>query len=185
VEVKDSEVLRLIRIDEMTGLYNKVYFLDRVRDDMLRSERYGWPLSLLMISVDDFEKIKESYGQIISDNVAVTVADMIRKFARNTDIVGRYDTAKFSLLLPGTAGEGAESIAERLRHRITSHLFSTSTGEPIQVTCSLGLSEFHDSFKDVHDFVTAGETARLLAEGKGGNRWMVAPQPDHSARETP
>lgn len=176
VEVKDSEMLRLIRIDEMTGLYNRVYFLDRVRDDMLRSERYGWPLSLLMLSVDHFEKFRETYGHIIGDSIAAAVADMIRKFARNTDIVGRYDTAKFALLLPGTAGEGAESIAERLHHRITSHLFSNSSGEAIQVTCSVGLSEFQERFEETADFIAAADAALAQAESQGGNRWIVAPK---------
>lgn len=171
VEVKESEVLRLIRIDEMTGLYNRVYFLDRVRDDMLRSERYGWPLSLLILSVDRFDEIRNQYGQIISDNVAVTVAGMIRKFARNTDIVGRVETARFTLLLPGTSGEGAETIAERLHNRITSHLFSTRAGDPIHVTCSLGVAEFQDNYEQVADFVQAAESALLQSESAGGDRW--------------
>lgn len=176
VEVKESEVLRLIRIDEMTGLYNKVYFIERVRDDMLRSERYGWPLSLLVLSIDQFDKIRADYGPIIGDNIAVTVADMVRKFARNTDIVGREDIAKFAILLPGTAGAGAETIAERLHRRITSHLFSTKSGQPIQVTCSLGLSEFDESFADTESFLGAAEAAREAAVLAGGNRWHVAPK---------
>lgn len=153
--LNEAEVIRLLRTDEMTGLYKRGYFLERVRDDILRSERYGWPLSVIVLSLTNFEQLQQSHGKIVSDNVLAELAAMVRKFARNTDIACRFDVTSYALLLPGTSRDGGNTIAERLKNRITSHLFSTPDGRPVQATCAIGVGEYREGMAEAQELLSA------------------------------
>jgi diguanylate cyclase (GGDEF)-like protein len=167
-------MVRMLRTDELTGLCTSFYFEERLRDDMLRSERYGWPLAVLILDLDRFDQVEQKFNRIICDNVVVTIATMLRKFARNTDIVSRIGDTKFALLLPGTGGEGAQTIAERLHQRVSTHLFSTPDGKPLQISCSVGLAEYNSEWTDAADFLAAAEKALSTAQSEGGGRWAAA-----------
>lgn len=182
VQADVGPVLHLLRIDEMTGLFIRPYFLERVRDDMFRAERYGWPVSLVILSIEKLDEIQSRLGQLVRDNLIATTATMIRKFARNTDIACRYGKDQFALLLPGAAADGAATIAERLHHRLTTHLFETPEGRALTIECHLGVAEFHSGMREVTDFLAAAEHALQQAQSTN-DRWRLAPAPSRSAAD--
>src|SRR5262245_11669478 len=94
---REENLLRLMRTDEMTGLYKASYFRERVQEDLRRSQRYGWPLTVALISIDDFPNLRERFGPVKCSSVVATVASMIRKGSRETDLAARVDDACFGL----------------------------------------------------------------------------------------
>lgn len=160
MQLDSAEVLQLFRTDEMTGLFHRAYFLERVREDMLRSERYGWPLAILGLYLENLDKIESLHGKFAADRVLTETASMVRKFARNTDIACRAGACEFALLLPGTTAEGAAKMAERLAQRMATHLFSAPDGQAVDVASSVGAAEFSADVKSADQFLERARLAR-------------------------
>lgn len=169
----DPEVLHIVRLDDMTGLYNREYFLERVHEDRLRSRRYGWPLCVLLLSLDRFDAFRAEHGSLSSDNMLASIASMLRKSARDTDLAARFDDATFALLLPGTWAAGAEVIARRMRDRVSGHLLASEQGDVLQVTCSQGIAEYVPEEKEVDDLVGNARRSLRLAQESGGDCYRV------------
>ena len=173
----DPEFLRVFRIDEMTGLFNRLYFMERVREDMVRSQRYGWAMTLVVLSVDDFETLVETSGRVHADQLLASVGTMIHDFFRDTDIVGRIDDAVFALWLPGTTLCGARTIANRLQDRATGLVLADETGNVIQGTCSLGIVEYDaPRYAEVPDLIEAAYATLAQAKATGPGQVAVAPR---------
>jgi len=114
------ETLELQAItDGLTGLYNHRYFYQRLEEEVRTSARYGAPLSLLMIDLDDFKSYNDEFGHLAGDQVLREIADILRRqLRRNVDIPARYGGEEFAVLLPHTPLAGAQAVGERLMHQL-------------------------------------------------------------------
>lgn len=117
-----SEVEALKRQDTLTGLANRQSLDERIRQEISRWERYRRPLALVLMEMDDFGGVNESYGREVGDELLRNVATILTRSVRATDLVARYGGLEFALLLPETNEMGALIVAERLRMELESQI---------------------------------------------------------------
>jgi len=132
-----AETQRLAAIDPLLGIYNRRQFFQLARAELERAKRHRQPFTVIMLDVDHFKQVNDTYGHLAGDQVLCEVAARCRATLRATDLLGRYGGEEFVILLPGTAGTEAVEVASRLREVIESAPFATDEG-PITVTTSLG-----------------------------------------------
>jgi diguanylate cyclase len=159
--------------DGLTGLFNHRYFYYFLRREFLLSSRNGTDLSCLLLDLDNFKKLNDSYGHQFGDAVLKTVADRIGKTVRETDVVSRYGGEEFAILLPGTDLEGAVVIAEKIRTRIEKQAFPHSN-LAVGVTVSIGVAagRAHNPVKP-QDLLAFADNALYRAKDAGRNRVVV------------
>lgn len=170
----EAELLRLARFDELTGLYNRRYLLDRLAQETLRARRYDSDLCIMMIDVDHFKRINDSYGHLMGDKVLANLAVILNAAIRVTDIAGRYGGEEFCIILTETNLEGGHKVAKRLRERIAARYFSSPDGGSFHVTCSIGLAQFDSQVSDQHALLARADGALYEAKNAGRDRVVLA-----------
>lgn len=164
-----ERIERMAITDGLTGLFNHRYFQERLSSEFSRLGRLSMDLSLLLIDIDYFKKINDTYGHPVGDEVLKAVAETIRKTIRDIDIPARYGGEEFALLLPGTDGDGAVKMAERLRSSILKQRFPFEKGE-ITVTVSIGISTAPADANNKEELIKKADDALYKAKDKGRNR---------------
>lgn len=162
--------------DFLTGLTSRRYFCDLVEAELLRAERYGSPLSILLLDVDHFKQVNDTYGHKTGDAVLRKVADVCRETLREVDIVSRWGGEEFAILLPETPSERAAEVAERLRGALASAQIRLEDGEPIGCTVSIGCASQLSKVHDLDAIIAFADTALYEAKRTGRNRVCVAQQ---------
>jgi diguanylate cyclase (GGDEF)-like protein/PAS domain S-box-containing protein len=152
--------------DDLTGLYNARHFYAQIKSEADRSSRYLRPLSLLMMDVDDFKNYNDSYGHLEGDKVLALLGAMIRKNTRRTDSAYRYGGEEFAVILPETQARYASVIAERLRVKLKNQVFSPVQGEEVQITVSIGISEYTPG-EEILQFIKRADRGMYLAKEQG------------------
>lgn len=153
--------------DGLTLLYNYRFFVRRLHEEFKRAKRYTTDISYLMIDIDDFKNVNDTYGHQKGDIVLQKVARVIKKSVRETDIVARYGGEEFAVLLPHTNKEDALNLAQRIRKSVRNckpDFFS----EDASVTVSVGVSTFpFDGIATVDDLIRRADDHLYQAKGKG------------------
>ncbi|MCK4850380.1 MAG: diguanylate cyclase [Phycisphaerae bacterium] len=134
-----AESQRLSRYDSMTGLFVRRVLEDRLVQACQESDRYGCPLSMAMMDLDNFKEVNDTYGHLSGDYVLEEVGQLIRKNLRSCDIAARYGGDEFAVLLPGTSGHGAQRLVERFRRKVAQHIFAY---EHLKITVSIGVATY-------------------------------------------
>lgn len=155
--------------DDLTQLYNSRYFYSKLEEEINRSVRYGHPLSLLLIDIDDFKILNDRYGHLEGDNVLNMTGKIIKDCLRKTDSAYRYGGEEFTIILPGTGFEAAVNAAERIRKQISSHKFTSSTNQELHITVSVGACRFKPE-EEMKAFVKRADNAMYVAKQEGKNR---------------
>jgi len=138
-----SELQRSAITDSLTGLYNTRFFHELLARETARADRYTTPLALLMIDVDRFKLVNDTYGHVVGNKVLTQIAKTIERTVRNTDFVFRCGGDEFGVVLPGTDLNGAMHAAESILEKVESLDILTSLGYSGPVTVSIGISEYH------------------------------------------
>ena len=156
--------------DDLTGLSNSRYLNDALRRETKRAARSGRPLSLLFLDLDGFKQVNDTHGHQAGSRTLAEAALVIRGCARETDVVARFGGDEFSLILPDTGQDGAMSVANRIRERLSAARFLTSEGLSVHVTASIGVATFPDAAESAEELLRAADTAmyRVKASGKDG-----------------
>lgn len=137
------ELERQATLDELTGLFNRRYFITNANQEIRRSQRYGNPASMMMMDIDHFKNVNDTYGHGTGDIALQQVASTCMKNLRNTDILGRIGGEEFAVFMPETSLENAALVAERLRREIEMMtVLSLEEKTPIPLTISIGVSDF-------------------------------------------
>jgi two-component system cell cycle response regulator len=152
-----EQMKQLAETDPLTETYNRRALSEKLVQEMERANRYGTVLTCLMIDVDNFKKINDTYGHAVGDNVLRQLAGIFRREQRAVDVVARYGGEEFVILLPETAGSGARIFAERILRRVATHDFGEGA-RPVHATISIGIASFPD------DRVSDGESLLKLAD---------------------
>ncbi|MBI3735020.1 diguanylate cyclase [Candidatus Sumerlaeota bacterium] len=156
-------------IDDLTGLYNRRHLRRALISEMMRADRYAIPLSLVMIDLDKFKWVNDTYGHPAGDKVIAQLGHVIRSTTRDTDIAARYGGDEFCVVLTETDVIGAEVFAERLRKKIAAEKFSMSEGVELSCTSSLGVAGYSRAIFDTVGFIKRADKAMLDAKQSGGN----------------
>ncbi|MEW6325614.1 MAG: diguanylate cyclase [Nitrospirota bacterium] len=162
--------------DELTGLFNRRHFIERVQQEFARSKRYHLPLSCLMIDIDNFKMINDRWGHQTGDAVLKELGALLKRSRRTHDLVARYGGEEFIVILCQTDHNGAMQSAEQVRKAIEGHAFSAADGRPLQVTASVGVSSYPaPDVVQPDDLVRVADGALYQAKRTGKNR-VISPQ---------
>jgi diguanylate cyclase (GGDEF)-like protein len=156
--------------DGLTGLYNHAYFLQALRQEVLRSKRHGLKASLLLLDLDDFKRVNDQRGHVEGDRTLMKAAAIIRDAVREIDIAARYGGEEFAVLLPDTTRLGAFVVAERIRTRIQTRFRRKRPA----VTISGGLAIFPDDASTPADLIVQADAGLYCAKAAGKNRILLA-----------
>lgn len=159
--------------DALTGLHNRRYFDERLEVELARAQRSGKPLSLLMVDVDRFKGVNDTYGHLAGDRVLAAVGDVLEATVRTTDLAARFGGEEFCVLLPDTDAEGAAQLAERVRKALASHEMPVEGGV-LRVTASLGVATWGVNGTCRETLIAAADQALYAAKEGGRNQVRVA-----------
>lgn len=172
--LKTEELKKISITDPLTGLLNRRYFQERISEEIERSRRHGLPLSLILLDLDDFKAINDSYGHMAGDEVLQTVARSIRNSVRTIDVAARYGGEEFTVILPQTAKSDATSLAERICVEAGQLEFPYMIqGRPISLTVSLGVATYPEDAENLEDLIRNADAALYEAKAQGKNRVVV------------
>jgi two-component system cell cycle response regulator len=163
-----EEVKSLAIRDGLTGLYNNRHFREVLAHQVELSRRYGWPLSLLFLDIDNFKSINDTWGHPEGDLVLKALANFLQAHVRLADVLCRYGGEEFVVLLPQTSWNQAHRLAERLREGIAATAIGLGHGE-IHITVSIGLSCLTPQLSG-EDLVKAADASLYRAKQSGKNR---------------
>lgn len=160
----------LAQTDPLTQLVNRRALTVRLLTEMERVRRYNAPLSLLLLDLDHFKLVNDTYGHLAGDDVLFGVATLLQRAARTVDTVARYGGEEFVMVLPETGKQGAIAFAERVRERLASHRFAISGRDEIHITGSIGVATYPSpGLESVEDLIRAADSALYRAKGSGRN----------------
>lgn len=164
-------LLELSNTDPLTQLSNRRCLMETLEREIKRSERSGAPVSLVMLDIDHFKQVNDTYGHQQGDTVLKAVADLLRQHLRQYDMAARFGGEEFSLVLPTTDLEQATEVAERLRTRVATIPFKSSL-QNLTLSVSLGVATYpHGTVRTVDDLIREADYA--LYEAKRGGRNQV------------
>ena len=162
--------------DTLTAINNRRFFDQRLKEELERAAREKIQLTCLLLDVDHFKKVNDSYGHQVGDHVLREIAALIRAQLRGSDVLSRYGGEEFAALLARSGATEAGEVAERIRLNVAEHSFETPDGMPFRVTISIGVStynpaKFHGG--KLQGAVLVGQADRALYEAKSGGRNKV------------
>jgi diguanylate cyclase (GGDEF)-like protein len=174
IGLKEEELLRLAATDVLTGLANRREFMSRGADEIVRSRRYNFHVCVLMMDIDHFKKVNDTWGHAVGDDVIRQVATTTRDVCRAVDVVGRIGGEEFAVLLPQTDREGGLSVAERLRETVAACTVSLAGGQTLSVSISIGVAEMAREDGDLSHLLGRADAALYEAKQQGRNRVCLA-----------
>ncbi len=164
-----AEVQRLATLDDVTGIFNRRRLLELGQREYERARRYGLPFAAVLLDIDGFKKVNDTYGHIAGDRVLAGIAAAISRHIREVDIFGRYGGEEFIVFLPQADRRAALEVAERLRALVAQQIFETDR-EKISVTISLGVALLSDDTLSLAALIGRTDKAMYAAKQAGRNR---------------
>jgi diguanylate cyclase (GGDEF)-like protein len=165
-----TELRELARTDDLTGLANRRAFSEAAEGEFQRCRRFGSVATVLMIDIDHFKPINDTYGHQVGDEVLVALATILKRMARATDLPARFGGEEFVLLLVGTDLAGAAEMAERIRLEVARHVVTSTAGE-IRFTVSIGIASFAEESWTAA--IRKADQAMYRGKESGRNRVVV------------
>lgn len=166
----EEELVARASYDGLTNLLNHQEFQTRLRQQVDTATRYGRPLSLLMLDLDHFKAVNDTYGHVAGDAVLRKLGEILLNFGRNGDVAARWGGEEFALLLSQVKLESAIDVAERLRAQVESHPFFIDDDQQIPVTVSIGVSCLRHGDMEAVELVESADRALYAAKMAGRNR---------------
>jgi diguanylate cyclase (GGDEF)-like protein len=170
-----EQTQRLAVTDPLTNLSNHRSFRDSLALEIARASRLGYALGLLMIDVDNFKRVNDTFGHPVGDDVLRDIADVLRSNLRQTDVAARYGGEEFAIVLPGLGPRGVEAVGEKLRRAVKSLQPLIAEGAaPFQISISVGgVSASHPNLNAV-DLIRVADSALYAAKRRGRDAVCVA-----------
>ena len=174
VSIENVDLHEMVRIqavtDELTGLYNLRHFHDTLDGELERSRRFGTDVGLMLLDIDDFKRVNDTYGHQQGDLVLIEVARVLRELSRDIDEPARYGGEEMAVILPQTDLHGAELLAERMRLAIEDlSIERLDGGGHLTVTASFGVASLPECAKDKESLIAEADAALYRAKRGGKN----------------
>lgn len=164
-----TRVETLAITDPLTGLFNRRRFESILTLEFKKAQRYQTPLSCMMIDIDHFKEINDTYGHKVGDSILKEIGNIIQKAIREVDTVSRWGGEEFAVLVPNTSRENAIQPATRILTGVSRHAFADIGGK--RITVSIGIADITDpAITDEEKLVHAADLAMYEAKRKGRNR---------------
>lgn len=173
LEKKNEELYQNSITDRLTGVSNRLFLLDFLNREFSKARRKETPLSCIILDIDHFKKVNDSYGHLAGDRILAETAKLINSEVRNEDVFGRYGGEEFLLILPDTTMDEARKVGEKVRTAVESNtvLFE---GKELKITISLGLAEYLNSESANEDQLIGSADTALYSAKKSGRNRLVA-----------
>jgi len=155
--------------DELTNTYNYRYFVRKLEEEKRRALRYNLPLSIIMVDIDWFKKLNDTYGHEVGNIVLKELSGIIKKCIRDVDIFARYGGEEFVIILPQTPQVEASRIGERIRKQVEDTIIDAGQAGTLKITVSAGISSFPENGKSHEELVSVADQALYRAKGEGRN----------------
>ncbi|MBF0409596.1 MAG: diguanylate cyclase [Candidatus Riflebacteria bacterium] len=175
IAFENARLYSLAITDSITKLYIHRYFQVRLDEEVKRSRRYNSTLTLLMIDIDHFKQINDTYGHQQGDMILKEISHILRRNIRSTDLAARYGGEEFVIILPETTQADAKIVAERIRRDVSGHEFSSfAQGQPpIAVTISVGVAGFPINANNKEELIQKADNSMYQAKGQGRNKVVL------------
>jgi diguanylate cyclase (GGDEF)-like protein len=158
--------------DPVTGMYNRRYLDRRLEEEVARGRRSGIPLSILLLDIDHFKRINDTYGHQVGDQVLNNLGKLIRTVIRGFDVAARYGGEELLVIAPNTTTSSAVALAERLREQVEIHALGSEPYrmQEIRITVSIGVASLDSEIADYQHLVANADQALYRAKQEGRNR---------------
>ncbi len=168
-----EQTKKLAVTDGLTGISNRPNMEKSLISEFERSKRYNIPLSVVLLDVDHFKDVNDTYGHQKGDEILVTVASLLKKVCRSNDIAARYGGEEFLMILPQSNAQGAFKIAERVREEMMKMDF-TGNGSNFTVTTSCGIAEYNQNYmENIDQLISVADQALYQAKNGGRNKTII------------
>ncbi|ADC89919.1 diguanylate cyclase [Thermocrinis albus DSM 14484] len=158
--------------DSLTGLPNRRFFFEHAQILLENAKRYNLPLSLVMLDVDNFKSLNDTYGHQLGDAVLINLANILKSMVRHSDVPARLGGEEFGILLPNTPLEGAVSLAQRIRIAFEGSVV-LHNGVEVYTTLSAGVATYTPDVKSLDELIRRADVALYRAKNMGKNRVEV------------
>ena len=178
---REAELYNQATTDALTGVTNRRHFLALTQGEMQRAARNKQPWALLMVDLDHFKQVNDSFGHLCGDRVLKEVAAMLQRHLRSIDLLGRLGGEEFAIFLPNTDAAAAQEVAERVRQAVQEGNVSAECAMGLVITISVGLflHECSDTLPDLSACLARADAALYAAKAAGRNRVALAPAALH------
>lgn len=180
LEIKEIELKAVLaqaheisNTDVLTFLPNRRKVIVDLQEEVIRSTRYGTPLSISLVDIDHFKNINDTYGHATGDEVLRTFSARLREQIRNPDTLGRYGGEEFLIVLPNSEVKAAVEQASRLCQHIRT-MQVESNDHVLSVTISIGVAQYRIGQENWEQFLHRADTAMYQAKNNGRDQWAVA-----------
>lgn len=174
-QAQTEEIEKLERkaeVDELTGLYNRRAFKERLEEEIKRANRYGSTLSLMILDLDQFKPVNDQYGHLKGDEMLRKTGEIIRDTIRDTDVAVRYGGDEFCVIVTETHVDRAKTMGRRLCRTLKNSLPEVVDGE-VDISCSIGLAQFDSNVPDAAELIHAADKAMFTAKEMGGDQVFI------------
>lgn len=169
----EEELIDLATRDGLTGLYNHKFFYTTLEKEIIRADRYNDEISMLLIDIDYFKKVNDTYGHRAGDTILKSLSQRLSTRSRTTDTLCRYGGEEITMILVKTNITDAQVIAEEIRLLIEKEPFVIEDGTPISITVSIGVSTYSERAKEASVIVSNADDALYKAKENGRNRVCI------------
>ena len=159
--------------DPLTGYFNHRYLHERLSEEVVRAVRTRRPLSVVMVDLDDFKLVNDTFGHVYGDRVLVYVAATMRAGLRGSDVAARYGGDEFAVILPETTVHEAAGVAERILATFRAHPFTSDGRSPLPVGTSIGIATYPGDGRTATELIAAADAGLYAAKAEGGSRVRV------------
>lgn len=178
--VMHQNMIDMARTDGLTGLLNHRTFMEKLAEESRRIDREGRPFSVLLMDIDRFKTVNDTFGHPVGDLAIKAVSKVLRDAARATDFVARYGGEEFAVGMVDTNSKGAEQMAERVRSIMQKTVVTRIGGKELKITLSIGVASSPQDSRTTADLVTLADAALYHAKRSGRNRVCLVKEIDDS-----
>ncbi|UCE77260.1 MAG: sensor domain-containing diguanylate cyclase, partial [Gammaproteobacteria bacterium] len=173
VRARGNAIQHMANTDALTGVLSRHALMRQAASEMQRAQRYGRPLSFIMLDIDNFKKVNDTWGHACGDVVLVEVSKHVRALVRSSDMLGRIGGEEFAIVAPETNRAQAATLAEHIRAGIMNLVIEFNR-EHIARTMSCGVAELQTEGDKLETLMAAADKALYQAKSEGGNRVCIA-----------
>lgn len=172
LDATEKDLREVVRRDDLTGLYNRTYFIEMAEREMERTLRYGEPFSIVLLDIDEFGQINSLHGHSAGDRLLQVVGEVCLRNLRKSDIVARFGGDEFIALLPNTGGNSVRICVERIRKVLAKTTISVS-GREIHFTACAGAATYDTSCTELDMVLQQADQALCQAKNMGKNQFVI------------